>query len=155
MTQEEKQLLLKDLCARLPYSTFIRTYYDNGKLKRKKLMLDANAYAWFKNGVNTKPYLRLMRSMTEEEKEELFNIWKLGKENGSDSVTKLLKEIFYKAINENYILKLATSFENWIAVMEWLNKHHFDYRGLIEKGLAIVAPEGMYEIVSNNSRNIN
>ena len=28
---------------------------------------------------------------------------------------------------------------------EWLNEHHFDYRGLIERGLALAAPEGMYE----------
>jgi len=31
-------------------------------------------------------------------------------------------------------------------VVDWLNAHHFDYRGLIEKGLALEAPEGMYEI---------
>jgi hypothetical protein len=30
--------------------------------------------------------------------------------------------------------------------IDWLNKHHFDYRGLIEKGLALEAPEGMYSI---------
>ena len=28
---------------------------------------------------------------------------------------------------------------------DWLLKHHFDYRGLIEKGLALEAPKGIYE----------
>jgi hypothetical protein len=33
-----------------------------------------------------------------------------------------------------------------LAIIDWLNSHHFDYRGLIEKRLAFEAPEGMYEI---------
>jgi hypothetical protein len=61
-----------------------------------------------------KPYLRPMSSMTEEEKKEL---WELLKKLGMASDIKRL---------------------------DWLNAHHFDYRGLIEKGLALEAPKGMY-----------
>jgi hypothetical protein len=32
-----------------------------------------------------------------------------------------------------------------LETFDWLNAHHFDYRGLIEKGLALEAPEGMYK----------
>lgn len=73
MTQEEKELLLMDLSARFPYGTFIREYHDNGKIKHKKLRLDANAYAWFKNGVKIKPYLRPMSSITDEKKARISN----------------------------------------------------------------------------------
>jgi hypothetical protein len=43
-----------------------------------------------------------------------------------------------------------TTLEDWQKVnyIDWLNAHHFDYRGLIEKGLAIEAPEGMYNITN-------
>lgn len=36
--------------------------------------------------------------------------------------------------------------EDFSIVVDWLNEHHFDYRGLIEMGLALEAPEGMYKI---------
>ena len=118
MTVEEKELLLIDLSGRLPYGTFIREYHDNGKIKRKKRMLDANAYAWFKNGVKVKPYLRPMSSMTAEEK------------------------TMYIRLRAH-----AAPF----AIVDWLNKNHFDHRTnmegehLIEIGLAIKAPEDMYK----------
>ena len=62
-----------------------------------------------------KPYLRPMSSMTEEEKLEYVIAW--------DS-------------RQPYLPTEA---------MDWLNEYHFDYRDLIEKGLALEAPEGMYK----------
>lgn len=146
MTQEEKELLIEDLCARLPYGVKVsieRDFPNNPQIVEKiakdgEIIVDGIlAYDIY----YYKPYLRPISSMTEEEKDELFNIWKLGKDKGLDSVTKLLKDMFNKAINENCFLKLCTSFENWIDVMTWFNKHHFDYRGLIEKGLVLEALE--------------
>ena len=64
---------------------------------------------------HVKPYLRPMSSMTVEERFEY---------NGFDG---------YIFSDEDVIIKI-----------DWLNKHHFDYRGLIKKGLAIEAPENMY-----------
>ena len=77
------------------------------------------------------PYLRPMSSMTEEEKDKLYTAmdW-YGRidENGNVDTKgqdKVYRETFYD-------------------YTDWLNAHHFDYRGLIEKGLALEAPEGMY-----------
>lgn len=160
MSDEERNLLITDLTARINYGVIclIERVDDFGPIHRNEKLTgfcfdDIGGFHFEVGGgldivfpEKIMPYLRQMSSMTEDEREELFQIWKLGKENGSESVTKLLKEILYKAINENYILKLATSFENWIDVMAWFNKKHFDYRGLIEKGLALEATEDMYVV---------
>ena len=117
MTQEETNLLIKDLCARLPYGVKINVlhhYEDEDGI----LTLDAFWLHDIQYGrKEIKPYLRPMSSMTEEEKEELYH--KTG----------------FRI--DDYILGLST--------IDWLNTHHFDYRGLIDKGLALEAPEGMYE----------
>lgn len=101
MTEENKQLLLKDLCARLPYGvkcrenrndsqicTLYPEYLANGKFERLE------------------PYLRKMPSLDSEEYLD-FDC-----NEGND--------------------------------FDWLNSHHIDYRGLIEKGLALEAPSDMY-----------
>ena len=124
MSKEEKDLLLKDLCVRLPYGVKVRGVFLNyNKDKDKILYEDCNRelnYQDLCRYESLKPYLRPMSSMTEEE----------------------------KAIYSNYkivVRGLGIMFEhNLDCVTEWLLKHHFDYRGLIEKGLALEAPEGMY-----------
>ena len=122
MTREEKELLLKDLCARLPYKPRIMYYYiDN--IDGKEYSYSCNLithyidelYSKTTNMSYIKPYLRPMSSMTEEEKEEL---WELLKKLGVTAEVKRL---------------------------DWLNAHHFDYRGLIDKGLALEAPKDMYK----------
>lgn len=82
-----------------------------------------NGYdAWFNlNSVEFKPYLRPMSSMTEEEKELM---------KGS--------VICFNELEGN-----STLFDE--IGLDWLLAHHFDFRGLIEKGLALEAPEGMYK----------
>ena len=128
MTQEEKQLLLKDLCARLPYSIW---GLHRGEDLPLYVIDNSGAYmvlgynAWFDlDTIPFKPYLRLMSSMTEEEYEDLCC-----------SCTWLWFE------ND-----LRTVMHGDYKCYDWLNKHHFDYRGLIEKGLALEAPEGMYNL---------
>jgi len=122
MTQEEKQLLLKDLCARLPYGVIVHRYSDNCYSDKCDISIDnVDDFVYFleySEGEEFKPYLRPMGSMTEEEKEELYQ--KTG----------------FKV--DDYILGLSA--------IDWLNAHHFDYRSLIEKGLALEAPEGMYKM---------
>ena len=137
MTNEEKQLLLKDLCARLPYGVMINFSKDedlkNLKIKSAKL-LDIlcenieNVYVStesisYLNIKYVQPYLRPMSSMTEEEKLVWYSF--MEKYQGFPDDT-----IHINKIND---------------YQDWLNEHHFDYRGLIEKGLAIEASEGMYE----------
>ena len=144
MTQEDKELLLKDLCARLPYGVIVN-YKDNEYDWHRWKISTLHALSYSKDGTlidtdsdgwidyteykgcgmssgsrplhlgEVKPYLRPMSSMTEEEREEYTSI---------------------------------THSQNWLIIgeadkyVDWLNAHHFDYRGLIEKGLAIeVTPE--------------
>ncbi len=130
MTREEKQLLLIDLCARLPYGLLVKTpdHYspqvvnsisDNLEVIVKKNLGYSLLY-------EAKPYLRPMSSMIEEERNEYLSI----KMQETERVA--LAEIYRpEAISE---------------IIDWLNAHHFDYRGLIEKGLALEASKGMYNI---------
>ena len=73
MTQEEKQLLLKDLCARLPYSLQIHiiTVFQSVEFDGTLRCHDLEAFTSYR--IEIKPYLRPMSSMTEEEKEEEEN----------------------------------------------------------------------------------
>jgi len=133
MAQEERQLLLQDLCSRLPYELIGEYSWKGNKPYNRELT--GNLYDELKSSwCSTEdskflPYLRSMSSMTEEEQKELEKI--------IDGI------LGYKAKNyfhseDDY--KWNTLYE----AIDWLNSHHFDYRGLIEKGLAWVAPEGMY-----------
>ena len=121
MRQEDKELLLKDLCARLSYNTICQVEFKNrGKYETKNMTLSGifkdEAYFTIENGSvysnNYKPYLFPLSSMTEEQKKE------------------------YQYITERWMNDPVYSISDSI---DWLNKHHFDYRGLIEKGLAIDA----------------
>ena len=125
MTQEEKDLLLKDLSGRLPYGVKCTTksswngIYPIEGCKDNKVFLDCPVYdegddEWMIESIV--PYLRPMSSMTDEEKIEYHNLC------------------------YNYYSVYFDTTES----IDWLNAHHFDYRGLIEKDLAIEAPEGMY-----------
>ena len=121
MTREEKELLLKDLCARLPYGVKIR---DNQSIREIKGIVGDRCY--FNNNPrydgdvrieDIKPYLRPLSSMTDEEKDEFRSLGGV---------------MSYSPQHDHWAL-CAWSPEGY----DWLNEHHFDYRGLIEKGLAI------------------
>ena len=132
MTQEEKQLLLQDLCARLPYKIIVHIRYNNtrepcyGELTPRDIQ-------WFINSniENIKPDLRPISSMTNEDKAEL------------NAITDEFGDNWFEATTPEERWKCC--FLNSSNEIDWLNSHHFDYRGLIEKGLAIEAPEGMYD----------
>ena len=128
MKQEEKDLLLRDLCARLPHGVKVQDRngthtLTNGNTEFTDL---------FSGKCNIKPYLRPMSSMTDEEKQELY-AW-------GD-----YEEISWISDEEICFKDLVLLYELLTKLTDWLNKHHFDYRGLIEKGLAIEAPSGMYD----------
>lgn len=137
MTQENKQLLLKDLCERLPYGieisltdgtsgmitsisivphgTFVTVYFDRDNVEDVQLE-------------NIKPYLRPMSSMTEEEKKEFDEVIKLCNNKVFACSEKERRYKFFDAEQEDF-----------------MNAHHFDYRGLIPMGLALEALENMYK----------
>ena len=142
MRKEEKQLLLKYLCASLPYNTIVSA--DNGKY-REDVKLRPCHIADFSNW-DIKPYLRPMSSMTEKERIELSKLL----------VKRYCKEDWEGHISTSYCIEIDniyTDDEDGIKypstfsmdAIDWLNAHHFDYRGLIENGLAFEASEGMYD----------
>lgn len=118
MTQEEKELIFKDLCSRLPYHVKVKVWLKDGTTEEGVLDLEHNygdvlRDAFYYNEiVDIKPYLRPMSSMTEEEFDKYEE------------------------------LEWAGDFENLsLPLLDWFNARHFDYRGLIEKGLAIAVTE--------------
>jgi hypothetical protein len=139
MTQEDKELLLKDLCARLPYNCRVfYEYIDNLDNKTYGYSLTLNTWCideFIANKAVIKPYLRPMSSMTKEEKGEL----KLEQEKDEE----LFIQVINKSQNGDDSL-LGTVIPH--CAEDWANKNHFDYRGLIEKGLALEAPNDMYKI---------
>ncbi len=123
MTEKEEQLLRKDLCARLPYDVKVDNF---GKTEELVGILHNLASVGYDINdfddvaiEDIKPYLRPISSMTEKETVEWHEI----------------------TLGQRWI-----TFDNIERCVEWLLSHYFDYRGLIEKGLALEAPEGMYEI---------
>lgn len=116
MTQEDKGLLLKDICARLPYGVKVNAQYKDGdgwKTEDRKILgLYEDGQVYLDCVYTTidciKPYLRPISSMTVEEKKEYFG------RTMTIGIARTSKEI-----------------------IDWLNSHHFDYRGLVERGLAI------------------
>ena len=165
MTQEDKELLLKDLAARLPYEVKGIVYAEttNGKhyMDGEMIYFDT-PFDTILDTINTtteeihvvaignedtvdfiedqqnygepysvcefKPYLRPISSMTKEERMVLLKYGSVGMDE-NDKVF----DVYPYGIERN------------MAVVDFLNEHHFDYRGLIEKGLALEAPEGMYK----------
>lgn len=139
MTQEEKELVLKDLCARLPYGVHVEISWEYSKTDVYTSLeyyefpnIDSllNMF-WDEKCVSIKPYLRPMDSMTEGEEREL---------NG------LLPEVYDFTFRMDELLELIqTQKEIPFHYIDWFNAHHFDYRGLIEMGLALKAPEDLYD----------
>lgn len=134
MTQEDKQLLLKDISARLPYGvkcivTKSRTEEgqegDVGKIGwvcLEGVDCIGDREPFFSEFGNFKPYLIPLSSMTEEQK------------------------MFLK--QQNWCIAISTSgtIETTVEGIDWLNKNHFDFRGLIEESLALDATNlGIYE----------
>ena len=127
MTQEEKDLLLKDLCARLPYGVKCHIKIKDGTTEMDDVVIPSTIEhldIW-----DIKPYLRPMSSMTEE---ELKENWTFMEKDGRGFPTDLV------SVSQFSDGKFAE-------YLDWLNAHHFDYRGLIPKGLALEALEGMYK----------
>lgn len=138
MTQENKELLLKDICARLHYGVKVLCLKDfNHKwynLERvdigdNEVYLTTNPYGSYLNryvGIEAvRPYLFPLSSMTEEQKKYINNRWRVNKD-------------FDFEIDPNwgkYVVDLGDA----IDFINWLIENHFDFNGLIPKDLAINA----------------
>ena len=136
MSQEDKQLLLADLCARLPYGVKLNFYAAATKENYtctllgiepnddKSIIAKVDSGAFMFPAEHIKPYLRPISSMINEERRELCNI-RPCYINSDDIVNSTQCNTFMQASE----------------CQDWLNAHHFDYRGLIEKRLAIAVTE--------------
>ena len=120
MTQEQKDLLLKDLCTRLPYGVKIQVD-DRVEILEGISILDnvAEYGSFLSSGIEEiKPYLFPLSSMTDEQK------------------------VIYGDLCQDIIHSLAWDMQAALnELVDWLNAHHFDYRGLIPMGLAIDATD--------------
>lgn len=140
MTQNEKDLLLKDLCARLPYGVKIKLgenpeVFDLGYRIRFAVMYgDPDKLEDILDITNIKPYLFPLSSMTEEQRIELYKALGLGYE----SHYHLSKEWedFNDSIDNNDLFIPASWVSDINKMYNWLNKNHFDYRRFIPMGLA-------------------
>lgn len=132
MTQEDKNLLFKYLCMAMPYKVIIQEFDDEYGYNDYELKSIESDYfskndpcieGWYLNRIeNVKPYLRPMSSMTEEE----------------------LKK--FTSIHENVLVAGKNIYTAILGIdsVNWLLEHHFDFMGLIPKGLAI-------EVTENNN----
>ena len=153
MTQKDKELLLKDLIARLAYDVKIAlknngSYHHENVAKKGDVTIDilkgfnGNYFSihhtnpldwdWYDNDIDIediKPYLFPLSSMTAEQEEEF-------------------KTLYYRYHESAFIFNERFAYDRYSIkdigfypcyLQDWLNKNHFDYRGLIKKGLAIDA----------------
>lgn len=148
MEKTNRELLIKDISSRLPYGVKAEVMgWDEEKEEEVFVpvtvySVNTDGYVYFANNDYDitycsidacRLYLRPLSSMTEEEKNELSTV--LNYEFYADDDFALVAE------DDRHRIRLELC-EGYI---DWLNAHHFDYRGLIEKGLALEAKEGMYK----------
>lgn len=146
MIDKQKQILLKELCCRLPYGVICNVPFKKAEQKLLGIIetdLNDIRLIFDKGGdlvrecylSEVKPYLRPMSSMTEKEMSELRQ-W------GSLCMTPngCVEDVGAYCVEDVGVYGAIHS----IPVIDWLNAHHFDYRGLIGMGIALPAPEGMY-----------
>ena len=137
MTQEEKDLLLQDLCGRLPYNVRMLEIEPTNNIKLELYLSSITSQGTCCVSTNDggimcssidafKPYLFPLSSMSEEQREEFLNI--------QSEERKILLDALIKYRYEKEDKIPIIPFPKQI---DWLNKNHFDYRGLISMGLAI------------------
>lgn len=138
MVQEQKELLLKDLCMRLPYgvkvydiksginSSFMNLNHVNGTVK--EVFISYMHKCRTAPIEDVKPYLFPLSSMTEDQYIEMQNI------STKDCLEFMEVE---KEWRNNSPFNHLPLYQH--KVIEFFHKHHFDYRGLIPMGVAIDA----------------
>lgn len=140
MTQNQKELLLTDISARLRYGVKC-TYYDKCVDEH-----DEGTITGMQNGTylvidgvcidveHVRPYLLPLSSITEDQYDELERM--------------TLNDYMDHMRITNELREKVEFITHWPLyspdIIDWFNRNHFDYRGLIEMGLALKAPDGMY-----------
>ena len=119
ITQNDKDLLFEDLCFRLPYG--VKYTFDDGGENCVITLSSIDGIVKYSivDDCTLRPFLRPLSSLTEEEEDDLALLG-------------------YDVYSEDFnFMNIYTAFN----IIRWLCKHHVDFRGLIEKGLAIAVTE--------------
>ena len=147
MTQENKELLLNDLCGRLPYGVIGRCEIDASYDTSFDTVFQTHKFTAEAYGI--KEDLLLVTPLIEDNDEQTY-----AEEEVADGVSILdftpylfplssmteEQKVIYGDLCYSVIQSLANNMQSELnELINWLNAHHFDYRGLIEKGLAIDA----------------
>ena len=141
MTQEEKELLTRDVCARIPDHLKVnyadKVYDVLGYINNKLIIVLPFMSNMEGHPAETcKPYLRPMSSMTEEEGERLEQIAK-----------ETLGDFMFEAEEDGGAIYHMNKWKTLSpAMFNYLNSIHVDYNGLIPMGLALPSSEGMYDL---------
>lgn len=136
MTQEEEDILLKDLSTRLPYG--VKVQLSTNEVGILHQIAKGTCTIFIKNRItppdffdvsinDIKPYLFPSSPMTKDQMIELSNI--------SNAI------YIYPSDAEIVVSRARENLLQFVPVFDWLNKNHFDYRGLISEGLAIDATD--------------
>ena len=137
MTQENKELLFKDLCARLPYGVkFLRESWNfewDQELSVIEVLEDIDKDGYINNTKvynveDIKPYLFPLSSMT---REQLFEVQEMLGKNEIE-----IEDGFLHIVDSD---RNVITYLEILALLEWFYKNHFDVYGLIPMGLAIDA----------------
>lgn len=131
MTKKDKELLFKDLSARLPYGVKVEIKYYDDAWELLAIYTNGTTYASRDVGYpietyfeDCKPYLFPLSSMTKDQREELYKIgWYLDGDK--------IYSCFRNYDDENY--KTHT---DCFELINWCYENHFDINGLIPRGLA-------------------
>lgn len=143
MTTEERDLLLRDLGARLPYGVKCELLHYGCKHAARIIGLNDFVAKAIVPGTSitkeipikdVKLFLFPLSFMTENQKKEFNNLTTSIKLDSSEIGSAIDYNMDIDINEYSYV-----SLEDMITCIDWLNSHHFDYRGLIEKGLAIDA----------------
>ncbi len=150
MTLEEKRLLLIDLSARLSYykiickigeySDYVLSGIDLSN-KSQPLIIELHGERFSASLEHVRPYLRPISSMTESEIDKLFDILHIDKDGKDEDWIKINDVVGIK-----FFFPTGKWIENVAEAYDFLNSIYIDYRGLIEKGLALEAKPEMYKI---------
>ena len=143
MNEQYRELLFIDLCGRLPYKVRmfeiepINDIQSNLTLQsitnKESVICITPSGGVIGSSIDAfKPYLFPLSSMTEEQKKELDEKFYV--------IRICWNNIRIRYHSQGYWdTDLEVDFQDWLWLIDWFNKNHFDYRGLIEKGLAIDA----------------
>ena len=143
MKQEHKELLLKDLSARVPYGVKVEAKVPVNRTDYKEFIDKVTSVSYnidivqvgntdvivgYEPHFEIKPYLFPLSSMTEEQRYDFYCRFIENEIDYND-----FKEFYFE---NNMWHKMLTSIDDCDSVVDWFNKYHFDYRGLIPMGLA-------------------